>query len=171
MTLLFRYIFGPAIMVVCFDGLCVRSSKHMNDTFTHTHITHTRPTHTHTPTQIMSNSTIKDEAKKNARKNILQAIGGSVSPPPTKVAMTIPTAREPSPDDIAQDNKLRVANAVKNLQSELKKEPRPLPPAIKPRKSPTTSPSRYYIYSGWVIFVALNFRGLLKQKHSADFSF
>ncbi len=87
----------------------------------------------------MSNS---DEAKKNARKNILQAIGGSTSPPPPKVAMTIPPPREPSPDDLALDNKLRVANAIKTLQSEVKKEPRPLPPAIKPRKSPNSSPSR-----------------------------
>ncbi len=89
-------------------------------------------------TQIMTDS---DKAKQNARRNILQAIGGSVSPPPPAKVATV--APEPSVDNVALDNKLRVMNAVKALQGEVRRDPsKPHPPSAKPRKSPNASPSK-----------------------------
>ena len=137
----------PSHSYIHYCTLCTHPFTH---THTHTHTaihTHTyvhahRHTHVHTH-RTMSNSTASDDAKKDARKNILLAISGSVSPPPQT---NVPTVAEPSVDNLALDNKLRVSKVVKALQGEVRRDGiRPHPPSIKPRKSPNVSPSRSVI--------------------------
>ena len=89
----------------------------------------------------MSTSPLSDDAKLNARKNILQALGGGTLSPET-TPPSPPPRGDLSPDDVAHDNKLRVMNAVRSLQAEMKRES-PIPPVAKPRKSPHSSPTKY----------------------------